>query len=412
MLIETLADYAVAERTAPLPDEVFRHARRAVLDFFAAMLPGSIEPPAKLLRRALEDEFGHGRAHVYGADTTAPLRTAALINATAGHTVEFDDILRDAIYHPGCPTIGAALAAAQSAKASGESFLRAVIVGYEISTRIGVAMGRAHYRHWHTTGTVGTFGATAAVSLLLGASRRETMHALANAGTMAAGLQQAFRSDAMSKPLHAGHAAEAGALAALAGAEGFTGAPDILEGEAGFGAAMGDRPDWSKATEGLGARYNIAAITAKNHGCCGHAFAAIDGALKLREQHRLQPGDIRRIRIGTYRTAIEVTGNFDPKTAFEGKFSLPFVVASALVHGSVRLDAFSKERLAEPAVRRLMGCLELSVDEELDALFPGRRAARVEIETGGGARLAHLQPTRKGDPEEPLTDAELGDKFF
>src|SRR4051812_38906289 len=168
MLLETFADYAVAERTARLPEAVLRHARRAVLDFFAAMLPGSIEPPAKLLRQALNDELGHGSAHVYGADTTAPLRTAALINATAGHTVEFDDIFRDAIYHPGCPTIGAALAAAQPYRVGGGGSRRAVIAGYEISPRSGAAMGGAHYRHWHTTGTVGTFGAAAAISVIVG----------------------------------------------------------------------------------------------------------------------------------------------------------------------------------------------------------------------------------------------------
>jgi 2-methylcitrate dehydratase PrpD len=364
-----------------------------------------------MLRRALAHELGHGAAHVY-TGAAAPLRTAALINGTAAHTVEFDDIFREAIYHPGCPTISAALAAARTVGATGENFLRAVIVGYEISTRIGAAVSPAHYRYWHTTGTVGTFGAAAAVALLLDSSEAQTAHALATAATMAAGLQQAFRSDSMSKPLHAGHAAEAGALAALAAREGVTGALDVLDGPAGFGAAMAGEPDWSKATDGLGERYNIARITAKNHGCCGHTFAAIDGALALRARHALTPERIRRIRVGIYRTAIDVTGNFRPNTAFEGKFSLPYVVATALVHGSVRLDAFSDERLRDPLTRSLMARFDLALDPEIDAGFPGRRAARVEIETEAGERHAHFQPTRKGDPELPLTDAELDGKFF
>jgi 2-methylcitrate dehydratase PrpD len=217
----------------------------------------------------------------------------------------------------------------------------------------------------------------------------------------------------MSKPLHAGHAADAGTLAAMLAEKGFTGALDVLEGSAGFGAALGGKPDWAKATDGLGARYNITAMTSKNHGCCGHAFAAIDGALALRDRHGLAPDRIRQIRVGTYRTAVEVTGKPEPpRTAFEGKFSLRYVVATALVRGSVRLDAFGPERLADPAVRDLMGRIALEIDPELDAQFPNRRAAIVEIETVEGERLRHLQPTRKGDPEAPLSDAELEAKFL
>jgi 2-methylcitrate dehydratase PrpD len=412
MLVEEFADYAARERDSRLPEEALHHATRAVIDYFAALLPGTREAPAELLRRALAAELGSGAAHVYGARTTAPLRTAALINGTASHTVEFDDIFRDGIYHPGCPVISAALAAAQTKGASGEAFLRAVIVGYEISTRIAAAVNPAHYRFWHTTGTVGTFGAAAAVAMILDAPRERIAHALATAATMAAGLQQAFRSDSMNKPLHAGHAAEAGALAAMAAAEGFTGALNALEGEAGFGAAMAGRPDWTKATEGLGERYDIARMTSKNHGCCGHTFAAIDGALALKERHGLTPKRIRGIRIGTYRTAIDVTGSYRCGTPFEGKFSLPYVVATALTHGSVRLDAFSAERLRDPVVRGLMQRIEIGVDPEIDARFPRRRAASVEIETTEGERLRHLQPDRKGDPELPLSDAELEGKYF
>ena len=285
-ICETLAAYAERELTSSLSDTVRHHARRALIDWFAALLPGAQLAPATLLVAGLADEIGHGRAIVYGRNLPASLRTAALINATASHTIEFDDIFRDAVYHPGCSVIAAALAAAQAKGASGEDLLRAIVVGYEISTRIGVAVQPSHYRFWHTTGTIGTFGAAAAVASILKLDAGRTAHALATAGTFAAALQQAFRSDAMSKPLHAGHAADAGAMAALGAAQGVTGALDVLEGAAGFGAAMSVNPDWSKAIDGLGARYNITAMTFKNHGCCVHAFAAIDGALALQQAPR------------------------------------------------------------------------------------------------------------------------------
>lgn len=411
-IAETLAAYAEHELTAPLSDTVRHHARRAVIDWFAALLPGAQLTPATMLVAALDDEIGHGRAIIYGRNLKAPLRTAALINATASHIIEFDDIFRDAVYHPGCPVIGAALAAAQAKGASGEDLLRAIVVGYEISTRIGVAVQPSHYRFWHTTGTIGTFGAAAAVASILKLDAGRTAHALATAGTFAAALQQAFRSDAMSKPLHAGHAADAGAMAALGAAQGVTGALDVLEGEAGFGAAMSVDPDWSKATDGLGSRYNITAMTFKNHGCCGHAFAAIDGALALQQAHGFRHQDIARIAVGGYRATLDVTGRKQVATPFEGRFSTPFTVATALVHGNVRLAAFTPERLSDPVTQALMQKVDVALDPGCDAAFPGARSAVVEVTLADNRTLRHHQTTRHGDPDDPLTDAELTDKFF
>ena len=411
MLSEQFADYSVREQTAKLPKEVIHHAKRAVIDWYASLLPGSRIPPATLLEEALADELDHGRARL-ASGRRATVRAAALINGAASHAVEFDDIWRDAVYHPASPVISAAFAAAQSQGATGERFLRGVIVGYEVSTRIGDAVMPSHYRFWHTTGTVGTFGAAAAVATLLGCNREQFVHALGNAGTFAAGLQQAFRSQAMSKPLHGGHAAEAGALAALAAARGVTGVADILEGEVGFGAAMSVNPDWSRATRGLGTDYHITRVTFKNHGCCGHNFAALDAALTLKREHGFAHRDIRKVRIATYQGGLDIVDNPWPEGDYQAKFSIQYTVAHALVHGSVRLNAFAPQRLGDPDVRALMQKIECVADAGLSKAFPRQRAARVEIELADGRRLEHFQPTRKGDPELPLSDAELDDKFL
>lgn len=409
---EKLADYAAGELSRPLAPEVEHHAKRALIDWFAALMPGTQAEPARALMAGLEDEIGHGRAWVYGLGRRAPIRTAALVNGTASHTVEFDDIFRDAVYHPGCPVISAALAAAQAKGATAAELLRAIVIGYETSTRIGVAVQPSHYKYWHTTGTVGTFGAAAAVAAVLKLDAPRSAHAIATSGTMAAALQQAFKSDAMSKPLHAGHAAEAGAMAALGAAKGLTGALDILEGEKGFGNAMSTTADWSRALDGLGARYNITRMTFKNHGCCGHAFAAIDGALHLQKTHMIRPEDIARIRIGGYRATVEVAGMPEARTPFEGKFSTAYVVASALVHGSVRLDAYEPERLADERVKSLMKKTDLRIDEECAAAFPSRRSAKVAIDLKDGRSFDHYQGTRIGDPDAPLSDAQVSDKFL
>jgi 2-methylcitrate dehydratase PrpD len=371
-----------------------------------------VEPPPTLLERALADDLDRGGARL-ALGRAATVRTAALINGTAAHTVEVDDIYREAIYHPGAPTIAAALALAQARRATGMEMIRAVVAGYEVSTRIGAALGRAHYRHWHNTGTVGTFGAVSAAATLLGLDAGRHAHALCTGATFAAGLQQAFRMDSMSKPLHAGHAAEAGVLAALAAEQGVTGSLDVLDGDAGLGRAMGDGPDWHAATATLGSDFHITRMTFKNHACCGHTFAPIDGALELqRRMGNPRWQDVQRVEIATYGPALAVAGNPDPRTAAEARFSIPFVVATALIHGSVRLSAFTPERLADADIRALMARIRLSVDPELDGRFPGQRAARVRITTADGREGDYLQPTRKGDPEQPLTDAELSDKFM
>ena len=410
-VVERFAEFAQTFRAQPIPAGVLHHAKRAVLDWHAALLPGAVAAPATLLEKALAQDLDRGGATLaLGRKATA--RTAALINASAAHTMEVDDIYRDAIYHPGAPTIAAALAAAQENGANGEAFLRSVIVGYEISTRIGAAMGRAHYRYWHSTGTIGSFGAAAAAAAIYGLDAKHFAHALATVATFAAGLQQAFRMDSMSKPLHAGHAAEAGLLAALAAREGVTGSLDVIEGDAGFGRAMSDGPDWDQATAALGTDFHITRMTFKNHACCGHTFAAIDGALELQRSLGVKAEDIARVTVGTYRPALEVAGYEHPATPAEARFSIKYVVATALTHGSVRLAAFEPARMADPMTRALMRRIELSVDAELDAAFPRQRAARIAIETSGGHRGEFLQPTRKGDPDMPLSDRELEEKFL
>jgi 2-methylcitrate dehydratase PrpD len=410
-LLARIAGYGAHDATRELPAEVVHHAKRAVIDWFSALYPGTRISPAVNLVKAHAGELGVGRSSLPGFGTTAFPSTAAWINGSASHSVEFDDIFRDAVYHPGCPVIAAALAIAEDRGLAGRELLAAITVGYEISTRIGVAVQPSHYRFFHTTGTAGVFGAaTAAAALLARGDALVMKHALATAGTFAAGLQQAFRSDAMTKPLHAGHAASAGVLSAMAAANGVTGAEDILEGEAGFGAAMSQEAKWERAVDGLGESYNITRITQKNHGCCGHAFAAIDAALELRGRG-VKPEEATMIAVASYKAALDVAGIREPRTASEAKFSIPYLVAHALIHGSVRLDAFEETRLGDPAVRALMRKVYVREDPALTARFPGQRAAHVAITTRDGTRIEHFAPYRKGDPEAPLSDAEIDAKF-
>lgn len=410
--LAVLAAHAASWRDRALEPALERHARRALVDWFAALLPGCALPPATLLAAALEEAEPRRGATSWVERRRCSPRRAALLNATASHTVEFDDIHRDSGYHPGCPTIPAALAAAELRGADLPALLRAIIAGYEVSCRIGLAVQPSHYRYWHTTGTVGTFGAAAAVSVILGSDAARIAHALATAATMAAGLQQAFRGSGMSKPLHAGHAAEAGMLAALAAHAGVTGAPEALDGPVGFAAATSeDRGKWEAALAGLDRRFAIAEITFKNHGCCGHAFAALDALQALQAEHGFTAAEVAHIVIAGYGPTKEICDRPHAETAQEARFSLQYCAAALLLLGGVRLAAFAPERLRDPAIRALMPRISIAVDPELAAAYPRRRAARLRVALRDGRLLERLQPTRKGDPELPLSDADLSAKF-
>lgn len=408
---QILAKKATALLGQPLPGNVIHHAKRAVIDWYASALPGTQTEPLRLLEQTMAEDLDRGQAQLI-LGRRATVRTAALVNGAAAHAAELDDSFRDAMYHPGAATVAAALAASQQVNGNGADFLRSVVAGYEVSTRIGMVMGRAHYRYWHNTGTIGTFGAAAAAAAAYKLDANAFSHALATAATFTAGLQQAFRMDSMSKPLHPGRAAEAGILGAQLARQGVTGSLDIFEGDAGLGKAMSDGPDWSGVAETFGTDFHITRLTVKNHVGCGHAFPAIDGVVALRQQHNVHSADIARIHIATYRPALDIACYDFPQTANEARFSIKYMVATALVHGDVRMNAYSPERMACLATRQLMSRISTTVDPDIDKRFPQQRAAKIELELKDGSRLEYVQPNRKGDPEAPLTDRELEDKFL
>ena len=175
-------------------------------------------------------------------------------------------------------------------------------------------------------------------------------------------------------------------LAALAAAKGVTGV-DILEGEVGS-AAMSTGADWSKATLTPG-RTIITRITFKNHGCCGHTFPSIDAVQVLKEKHRIDHKNIRKIRIATYQGGLDVVNNYEPEGDYQAKFSLPYVVAHALVYGPVRLDAYGPEKLGNPAIRELMKKTELTADPSRRSRSrQRRRRSRSSSPTGAGSRTS------------------------
>ena len=410
-LLEEFGQFIEGSYQTTFSQETLHSARRALLDWHGALIAGADTDAASRLRDAYSEEFGVGKCSVAGSQKKVFARAAAFMNGTISHIAEFDDIFRDGAYHPACPTISAAFALAESRNDSLENLLHATIIGYEVSTRISKVIQPSHYRYFHTTGTAGVFGAAAACAYLLRLNASQACNALATAGTFASGLQQAFRSDSMTKPMHPGHAAEVGLNAALTAHAGMTGTPDLLEGDTGFGAALCENPRWNELFDGLGESWNIEHVTFKNHGCCGHNFPAIDAVSYLLNEHSIDPEQIKKIRVGSYKATAEVCHYVHPQTPFEAKFSLTYTVSARMILGRVRERAFLEKALVNPRIYSMEEKIELVIDPECAAKFPLHRSAKVEIEMNDGTIYQHHQLTRHGDPDEPLSDQELVDKF-
>ncbi len=412
MLSFKVADFIRMLRFDELSPHALRMTRLAFLDWLGSALRGGAEGPARMAFSVLRSQGGLPQATLLPSGDKSSALNAALANGIASHIVELDDVHRGSILHAGAAVIPAALAAAEMVHANGQELIEAIVAGYETAIRIGEAVTPSHYYFWHTTGTCGTFGACAAAGKLLGLDRDQLVWAIGNAGTQAAGLWEFISEGAMSKHLHAGKAGYNGLLAALLAKEGFTGSTTVIDGERGFCRATAPAYDLTGITDGLGKPpFKIEENSFKFHASCRHTHPTIDLVLDLAARNTITPGEVVSVTVRTYRTALDITNNPEPRSTFAAKFSLPFCAALALVRGSCGLENFSEESLDNPEIRRLAGCVRLLVDDEIESLHPAKWGAIVEITTSAGRSYSARTDFPMGDPENPLDDEKLVSKF-
>jgi len=402
---------------ADLSPEDVRYAKLFVLDWLASAVAGTVTIPGRML---IDEgcERGSGPCRVLGVSGGRDAEVAALVNGGLSHIVEMDDLDRGSVVHPGTVVIPAALAACEAVDAPGNRFVLAVIAGYEAAIRVGAAVGRSHYHFWQNTATCGAFGAATAAGIAFGLDAEQMTWALGNAGSVAGGLWQFNHDGAMTKHLHAGRAASNGLLAARLAARGFTGAREILEGPQGFFAAMSSDPQPARVTAGLDrglgtpeSPWKIGGVSIKPHASCRHTHPAVDAARLVREQLDGGASDIRRVRVETYGTALQITDAPHPTNAYQAKFSLQYCTAQALLHGRVGPHDFAPDRQADPSIRELMTRIDLAVDPELDRAYPAVWSARVSAERTDGSMVTVHVDAPKGDPENAVTWDEVVSKF-
>lgn len=368
-------------------------AERYVRDWLGSYVAGRAAPTGRVIT-AYGSRGGDRESRVFLASALS-------------HVTETDDLHRASVTHPGCVVIPVALLLGRDRGVGGHAVLRAVLVGYEAMIRVGEALGPAHYRIFHNTATAGVFGSAAAAASLLELDEDRWTWALGNAGTQAAGLWQFNEEGAMSKPLHAGHAAAAGLRAALLAAEGFTGPEAILEGDKGlFRALCPDARPGAVLAEASG--WKLPETSMKPYPCCRHVHPAIDAALDVRE--KLGGAVPERIEVRTYPAALGVTDRPDPTTPDEARFSLQYAVATALLRGRPGLDAFEPTAIAESDVRDLLDRIAVEADPALAEAYPERWGAAVRVETESRDVLEARRSSALGDPECPLDDDRLDAK--
>lgn len=372
-LVESVREIRYEE----LPQEARETARHCLLDFLGVALAGSREPLTEILIREVVRGESAREAGIVGRPERATRLTAALVNGAAGHALDFDDTHAAMMGHPSVPVLSALLALAESA--DGRALLAGLVAGVELECRVGMLLGGGHYlAGFHTTGTVGTFGAAAACAHLMGLDEQGWLHALGLAGTQAAGLKSGFGT--MAKPLHAGRAASAGLLSALLARAGFTAQPAILEVPQGFLAThAGAEPDLEVLARQSG-RFLIRETLFKYHAACHLTHASIEAALRLRERHGLDPEQIGAVEVRVAPPLLDVCNIEAPTTGLEGKFSLRAAAALALLgEDTADLATYADARMAEPRLVALRDRVRVVPTEGL-----GPMQARVRVEMDGG----------------------------
>ena len=400
---------------ADLSPVVLHWAKVGIVDTVGVTLAGSgdAEPAVAILARVLP--ASGGKSLVFGTTRRTDVLSAATINGTAAHALDFDDCNNTFCGHPSAPILPARFALADERGASGEAFITAYVAGVETECKLALAAGLYQYTHgWHPTATLGVFGAAAACARLLGLDAPKTATALAIAASLASGIKANFGT--MTKPLHVGQTARNGLLAALLAAEGYSAGLDALEHPQGFFEVFNGAGNYDAGPvlAAWGEPFDLArpGLAIKQYPCCGSTHPALDALQGIVRAHDLAPGDVARIDAWIHARRLVHTNRPDPRSALDAKFSLQYCLARMLADRGVRVDHFADHAVADPAVRALLP--RIHVAPYTTEQFPAGNhfAAEVRVTTTGGRVLAAKIDEALGRSiDSPLPEVRLRQKF-
>ena len=415
----SLAAFAAGLDFDAIPGAVVERAKVLALDLLGSAVRARREADSTPSVLAALQALGLARpgiATVAGDPRSYAPPIAALLNGVLGHSLDFDDTHAESSLHPSAPVVPAALAAGELVGADGRTVLAAIVAGYEVCCRLGLALdATAHYaRGFHPTATAGTFGAAAAAGRVLGLDAGRVASAFGVAGSQAAGSLQFLANGAWNKRWQVGAAAMNGLTAAMLAREGFLGAAEAIEGRHGLLAGYSGAPRPERATDGLGQDWETLRIGVKPYPNCRYTHAALDGLLTLRRRHGLSAADVASVEIGLHRNGMVLVGEPEaakrrPRNVVEGQFSMPFAAAVVLDQGSFGWDDY--RRLGEPGIDALCDRILVRQDDALEAESGHPFGARVGIVTATNA-FGITVPHPPGEPESFPDAAALAGKFL
>jgi 2-methylcitrate dehydratase PrpD len=377
-----------------------------LIDWAGCALAGAGTAPGRALAAMVT---AIGSCTAFGAHDADP-ETAAFVNGGLGNILEMDDLHRASILHAGDVVVPAALAAAQDAGTTPAILLDALVGGYEIAIRIGLAAASSGYSNWYNSGTCGVFGAAFAAGQIYGLNTARMVDALGQAGMQAAGLWQCRLEPTYSKQLATAHAARAGITAARLAGFGFPGPARIIEGELGFLKTLYPNADRAAILATANTGWLLHEVSFKPWPSCRHTHPAIAAALQARAQ--CNPSDISKIRIGSYAAGLEFCDAPNPRNDHQCRFSLQHCVATSLIRGAPGIEDFEDTARSDSGIAALRSQCSLYEDPELSAEFPSHMGAVLEIRLHqGGSKTFHVHDA-PGDPEFPLSYDDLTTKFL
>lgn len=411
----TLISFLSTLKYELIPPKVIRDSKIYILDTLGTSLVGSSVKGGDFLLECIGDAK-HGTATVMGRRRKRSAEDAALINAYLAFYQELDSGHRLGGVHSACVIVPTALALAETERVSGKKFLEAVVAGTELYSRLGVASAKAQYARGNDpTGTASAIGAGAAAAKIIGLTEDETLVAVGIASSLTPlSPVLSILGGGMTKGLNNGVGARNGIIAGRLAKKGFTGCKDAILGKEGYLAVTTNGKFKAQALiSDLGSKYEISNMYYKVHASCNWTHSAIDATLALREENPDIQMNTQAIKVRTFEEAVRMLSNKEPKDEIEAKFSLPYTVAVALIHGKVGVEEFSQPYLSDSRIRNLARQVLVIDDPDLRDAYPGKsRPAIIQIESRDGLRCKKRIDFPKGFPENPLSDDEIKAKFI
>ncbi|MBU1206704.1 MAG: MmgE/PrpD family protein [Proteobacteria bacterium] len=409
-----ISEFLVKTNFQDLPREAVTAMKRAMLDTLGVTFAGSTEPAGKILTGFVKKFESKPVCGVIGGKIRTSSPNAALANGTMAHALDYDDTGAGCQGHPSVPLMPTVLALGEELGCSGKEIITAYVLGAEVWSKIASQMPMLHLKGWHPTAVFGTLGAAAAAAKLLKLESDQTMMALGLAGSQAAGLGQNFGT--MTKPFHAGNAARSGIVAALLVKEGFTATQEILGGHLGFPMAFfgGQKVEVARMADNLGKPFAVVSpgINVKKFPSCYLTHRAIDALLHLIKEHDLKPGEIEDVDCQVPPRAVKILFYNAPSNGLQGKFSMPFCLAVALMDRKVGLAQVTDEKVKDPVIQELERKIKMRSYPDADEKENGEnRPDVVIVRLKNGKEYSHGVLRAKGHADAPLTWDELLEKY-